>query len=129
VVQEHPLADFSKIRDYQMPELHLDLEKTKADIARQKAQGLFTRGGLAHGHTFLRLTDLCGYENVLLAPYNAVFHNDADNYYYIYRLVDGQAQKRQVRILYRTGNRNQVTEDTRYWILWGVDEGDTLVSG
>jgi hypothetical protein len=66
---------------------------------------------------------------VLLAPYNAVFHNDADNYYYIYRLVDGQVQKRQVRILYRTGNRNQVTEDTRYWILWGVDEGDTLVSG
>lgn len=66
VVQDHPLADFSKIRDYQMPELHLDLEKTKADIARQKEQGLFTRGGLAHGHTFLRLTDLCGYENVLL---------------------------------------------------------------
>lgn len=72
---------------------------------------------------------IAGYENVLLAPYNAVFHNDADNYYYIYRLVDGQVQKRQVRILYRTGNRNQVTEDTRYWILWGVDEGDTLVSG
>ena len=32
-----------------------------------KDAGHFTSAGLEHGHTFLRLTDLCGYENTLLA--------------------------------------------------------------
>lgn len=35
-------------------------------MARRKAEGVFTSWELPHGHTFLRLTDLCGYENVLV---------------------------------------------------------------
>lgn len=35
-------------------------------MEQAKAKGHFTSAGLEHGHTFLRLTDLCGYENVLM---------------------------------------------------------------
>jgi len=67
VVQKHPLEDFSKIRDYKMPDLpHFDLEKDRARVAEDKANGHFTSAGLDHGHTFLRITDLCGYENTLM---------------------------------------------------------------
>ena len=67
VIQKHPLEDFSKIRDYRFPPTpRFDLEADRERVAKAKEQGWFTSAGLPHGHTFLRLTDLCGYENVLL---------------------------------------------------------------
>ena len=67
VIRKHPLEDFSKIRDYRFPKLPaFDIDGKRAEVDRAKAKGEFTVSGLPHGHTFLRLTDLCGYENVLL---------------------------------------------------------------
>jgi uroporphyrinogen decarboxylase len=67
VIQKHPLEDFSKIPDYKFPALpEFNLEADRAWVEKAKADGHFTAAGLEHGHTFLRLTDLCGYENVLL---------------------------------------------------------------
>ena len=66
VIQKHPLEDFSKIKEYRFPEIpKFDLEADRKRVARAKENGEFTVSGLPHGHTFLRLTDLCGYENVL----------------------------------------------------------------
>jgi len=63
----HPLEDFSKIKNYRFPEIpKFDLEAEQIRVAQRKANGDFTSTGLPHGHTFLRLTDLCGYENVLM---------------------------------------------------------------
>ena len=67
VVQNHPLADFSKIRAYQMPALpDFNLEGDREWEKNAKAAGNLTCAGLPHGHMILRLTDLCGYENVLM---------------------------------------------------------------
>ncbi|MBO4392516.1 MAG: hypothetical protein J5816_04355, partial [Clostridia bacterium] len=67
VIQKHPLEDFSKIKDYSFPKHPVfDVESTRIQVAKAKKDGHFTGAGLPHGHTFLRLTDLCGYENVLL---------------------------------------------------------------
>jgi len=67
VVQNHPLADFRKIKDYRLPELPVfDEEQDRIRVEKAKSEGHFTSVGLPHGHMFLRLTDLCGYENVLM---------------------------------------------------------------
>ena len=67
VIQKHPLSDFSKIRAYKFPPLPaFHLEEERARVAQRKGRGEFTQTGLPHGHTFLRLTDLCGFENVLM---------------------------------------------------------------
>ncbi len=67
VIRKHPLEDFKKIRDYRFPPIpSFDPEGDRRRVARAKANGLFTAAGLPHGHTFLRLTDLCGFENVLV---------------------------------------------------------------
>ena len=67
VVQSHPLEDFSRIREYTLPPLPaFDLETDRRNVAAAKAAGHFTNAGLPHGHTFLRITDLCGYETALL---------------------------------------------------------------
>ena len=66
VIQKHPLEDFSKIRDYRFPEVpKFDLGRDRELVRKAKENGAFTSAGLPHGHTFLRLTDLCGYENAL----------------------------------------------------------------
>ncbi len=66
-VIRHPLEDFAKIRDYTFPALpQFDVESGKAAVQSAKEQGHLTCAGLPHGHTFLRLTDLCGYGNVLM---------------------------------------------------------------
>ena len=67
-VQNHPLADLEKVRDYQFPPVpQFHLEADRANVQNAKDNGRFTSAGLEHGHTFLRLTDLCGYENTLMA--------------------------------------------------------------
>lgn len=63
----HPLADFAKIRDYSMPALPVfDPEKEREWVKQGKENGHFMGAGLPHGHTFLRLTDLCGYEDTMV---------------------------------------------------------------
>ncbi len=67
-VQKHPLADLDLVRDYQFPAVpQFNLEADRANVQNAKDNGYFTGAGLEHGHTFLRLTDLCGYENTLMA--------------------------------------------------------------
>jgi hypothetical protein len=67
VIKKHPLEDFSKIKGYRFPPLPaFDADAERKHVAKSKEEGHFTAASLPHGHTFLRLTDLCGYENVLL---------------------------------------------------------------
>lgn len=73
VVTEHPLADWSAFETYTPP----DLEKTNGclpfdwdDYAKRVAEaretGHIPHGALVHGHTFLQLIDIRGYENLLM---------------------------------------------------------------
>ncbi len=69
-VSKHPLSDLDAFRTYKFPNPDvcmgigpIDWEQEYARIRRMKENGQFTTGGLRHGHTFLQLTDLCGYQN------------------------------------------------------------------
>lgn len=71
-VVEHPLEDWANFATYQAPDPEkcmgigpIDWEKTAKAVAAAKAAGHFTSGGLRHGHTFLQLCDIRGYENLL----------------------------------------------------------------
>lgn len=71
-VTKHPLANWSNFDDYTPPDPEVDSgkgavdwRKVRTDIARARANGEFTVGGLRHGHTFLQLMDIRGYENLL----------------------------------------------------------------
>lgn len=71
-VTRHPLDDPSKFAAYRFPDPEVcmgigpvDWQHQQTAIAAAKAAGQFTSGGLRHGHTYLQLTDLCGYENFL----------------------------------------------------------------
>lgn len=71
VVAEHPLSDWENFASYKMPELPVfDIDNLKTNVRNQKEKGIFTSAGLSHGHTFLRLIDLCGYEKVMLDLYD-----------------------------------------------------------
>lgn len=72
VVTEHPLADWDSFSQYQMPDPEkcvgigsIDWQQEKQRIENRKSQHLFTKAGLRHGHTFLQLCDLRGYENLM----------------------------------------------------------------
>jgi Uroporphyrinogen-III decarboxylase len=98
VVKEHPLADLNKLADYKMPVPGIiNLEQMKSNVAAAKAEGRFTSAGLEHGHTFLRLVDLCGYEKVLFALYDDDEHMkkligmlEEYNYYFIKNYVKAE---------------------------------------
>lgn len=45
----------------------VDWAAQSAKVAAAKARGEFTTGGLRHGHTFLQLSDICGYQNLIYA--------------------------------------------------------------
>ena len=71
-VVQHPLADWAALAHYSAPnpETHMgigpvDWQKEAENIRRAKDAGQFTAGGLRHGHTFLQLCDIRGYENLL----------------------------------------------------------------
>lgn len=70
-------------------------------------------------------------DNVLLVPYKAV-QSDVSNSgypdYYVMVLRDGEKVKCPVSALYRTGRENYLSEDSKYFILRGVNEGDILVA-
>ena len=71
-VTKHPLDDPSKFASYKFPNPEICMgigpinwEKERQVIAERKKNGMLTFGALRHGHTFLQLTDLCGYQNFL----------------------------------------------------------------
>ncbi len=71
-VTMHPLADWSAYRDYKFPDPArqmgigpIDWEKTRQSIQARRARGECVTAGLRHGHTFLQLSDLRGYTNLL----------------------------------------------------------------
>ena len=72
-VQHHPLADWSKFARYRPPDpditdgiFPVDWKGIREDVERRKSGEELVVGGLPHGHTFLRLMDIRGYENLIL---------------------------------------------------------------
>lgn len=71
-VVKHPLEDWDAFESYQAPDPEqcmgigpVNWEEIARSVAKAKAEGRFTGGGLRHGHTFLQLCDIRGYENLL----------------------------------------------------------------
>lgn len=71
-VHKHSLADWSAFKNFTPPDPNVtdgvypvDWNARKKDVEEQRKRGEFVSLGLTHGHTFLRLQDLRGYENVL----------------------------------------------------------------
>lgn len=71
-VHRHPLADWENYKDYEFPNpekstglgpINWDEFYKKCEQERKTGQMIY--GDLRHGHTFLQLCDLRGYENVL----------------------------------------------------------------
>ncbi|NLC46357.1 MAG: hypothetical protein GX766_04315 [Firmicutes bacterium] len=72
-VTEHPLKDWEAFKTYQPPDPRtcmgigpIDWEEVEKDIKAAKEKGDYVGGELRHGHTFLQLCDLRGYENLLM---------------------------------------------------------------
>jgi len=72
-VSRHPLADWSGFDHFRPPDpdkadgmFPVDWDALRKEAARARADGDVVRGSLPHGHTFLRLQDIRGYENFLL---------------------------------------------------------------
>jgi len=72
-VEEHPLADWSKLESYRAPDPMAqgdrgpaDWEKTRRDVEKARRQGRLTSGGVAHGFLFMRLWYLRGFENLMI---------------------------------------------------------------
>ncbi len=71
-VTKHPLADWDRFDSYQFPDPskcmgigEIDWDRETERINRLKQEGLLTYVGFRHGHTFLQVCDIRGYENVL----------------------------------------------------------------
>jgi uroporphyrinogen decarboxylase len=71
-VHGHPLSDWQTLSAYTPPDPEktdgtypIDWKKVKERVQRQREKGDFISGGLPHGHTFLRLQDIRGYENLM----------------------------------------------------------------
>ncbi len=71
-VTGHPLADWAAFDDFRPPDPEVtngrfpeDWTRVGERFRRTKAAGGMPMGGLPHGHTFLTLCDLRGYENLM----------------------------------------------------------------
>jgi hypothetical protein len=71
-VHQHPLADWDNIKNYKAPDPQVtdgtypvDWDELAETVRQQKENGELVQGGLPHGHTFLRLQDIRGYENII----------------------------------------------------------------
>jgi hypothetical protein len=69
----HPLADWDALKSFTPPDpsksngmAAIDWSTIKVKIQRAKAEGKHAAGSLEHGHTFMRLSYLRGYERLLL---------------------------------------------------------------
>ena len=71
-VTKHPLDNWAKFDNYQIPDPGkciglgpIDWEKEKKRIEGMKSEGSLTMMGLRHGHTFLQLCDIRGYQEAI----------------------------------------------------------------
>ena len=71
-VRQHPLTDWADFEGYRPPDPNrtngvtpVDWEAVRSRVERARGNGQFIAGSLPHGHTFLRLQDIRGYENLL----------------------------------------------------------------
>ena len=71
-VTSHPLKDWACFSSYQAPDPSkcmglgpVNWDETAEAFAQAKRNGDFIGGGLRHGHTFLQLCDIRGYENLM----------------------------------------------------------------
>jgi len=71
-VHGHPLSDWDRLDTYMPPDpattdgtFPLDWEGIAEGVRRRRKSGQLIAGGLPHGHTFLRLQDIRGYENLI----------------------------------------------------------------
>ncbi len=72
-VHHHPLSSWDRIADYAAPDpartdgtYPVNWNAIAEEVESGKVAGRFTVGGLPHGHTFLRLQNIRGYENLIL---------------------------------------------------------------
>ncbi len=72
VVRQHPLKSWDNFDQYLPPDVlqtdgtySIDWEITQQEIQKLKKADQVIWGGLPHGHTFLRLLDIRGYENLM----------------------------------------------------------------
>ncbi len=72
VVEEHPLADWSKLDSYTPPDPMVQADRGPAHweaarerVERARAKGQLTSGGVPHGFFFMRLYYLRGFENLM----------------------------------------------------------------
>jgi hypothetical protein len=71
-VTQHPLADWNRLADFVPPDpartngmMAIDWAAEKKQAAKAKREGKYGVAGLEHGHAFLRLGYLRGYENLM----------------------------------------------------------------
>lgn len=71
-VTDHPLSSWDSFASYQAPDPAccmgigpISWTSEKQRIEKRKSQKLLTKAGLRHGHTFLQLCDIRGYENLI----------------------------------------------------------------
>lgn len=71
-VIKHPLSDWSELKDYKAPNPNkcmgigtINWDSIESDITKLKENGNIIYGGLRHGHTFLQLSDIRGYQNLI----------------------------------------------------------------
>lgn len=71
-VTEHPLSSWDQLENYQSPDPEvcigigsINWEQESQRIQNRKQAGLIVKDGLRHGHTFLQLCDIRGYENLI----------------------------------------------------------------
>ena len=101
-VRQHPLADWDAFDQYHPPDpettdgtFPVDWERIRAGVDTQREEGGLVRCGLPHGHTFLRLQDIRGYENLLLGMADAdpritalIAMVEHFNFHYVTRLLE-----------------------------------------
>lgn len=90
-VKIHPLADWNDFDTYVFPDPDkcmgigpADWAAEKRNIDNARRTGGFASGGLRHGHTFLQLSDIRGYENLM--------YDMADDEPRLMKLIEGIEQ-------------------------------------
>ena len=76
-VKKHPLSNWSHFSQYKPPDPNktdginpIDWNHIKSKVKLKKENNELVCGGLPHGHTFLRLQDIRGFENLIFDMHN-----------------------------------------------------------
>jgi len=71
-VRHHPLADWNRFDQYEAPDPNatdgafpIVWHEIRSDVKQKKKHGELVLGELPHGHTFLRLQDIRGYQSLI----------------------------------------------------------------